>query len=188
MLNTCEIWPLWMKNSKHLLNMSNINFLSKQAWPWMQHGKKKGPKSWIVCEKKMQDWEALVVPHLKRITWGWHFMFQIFTTIPLLQGFLPQFLSTHGKEEALKVASTICNMQMPSLLWPIPWTILIIKMFMFARGFREPLSHRTKGRTRHNILKWTSLGFTSRAWFPIKWMLQEEGFLLCTGYTNVSSC
>jgi hypothetical protein len=40
------------------------------------------------------------------------------------------------------------------------WTVLIIKMFMFARGFREPLFHPTKGGTRHNILKWTGLGFT----------------------------
>jgi len=67
-------------------------------------------------KKKLQDWEALVAPHLERITWGWHLMFQIFTTIPLLQGLLSQFPWTHSKEEALKVALTICNMQMPSLL------------------------------------------------------------------------
>jgi hypothetical protein len=45
---------------------------------------------------------------------------------------------------------------------------------MFARGFKEPLSHPTKGGIRHNILEWTSLGFTSRAWSPIKQMLEEE--------------
>jgi len=58
---------------------------------------------------------------------------------------------------------------------------------MFARGFKEPLSHPTKGRIRHNILEWTSLGFTSRAWSPIKQMLEEERFLLCASCTNVSS-
>jgi hypothetical protein len=31
---------------------------------------------------------------------------------------------------------------------------------MFVRGFREPLSHPTKGGTRHNIFKWTGLSFT----------------------------
>jgi hypothetical protein len=66
--------------------------------------KKKRPKKLNSMLKKMQDWEALVALHLKHITWGWHLMFQIFTTIPLLQGFLPQFPWTHNKEEALKVA------------------------------------------------------------------------------------
>jgi hypothetical protein len=40
-------------------------------------------------KKKMQDWEALVAPHLERITWEWHPMFHIFTIVPLLPGVLP---------------------------------------------------------------------------------------------------
>jgi len=48
-------------------------------------------------------------------------------------------------------------------------------MFMFARGFKEPLSHPTKGRTRQNILKWIGLGFTSRAWSPIKGCYKKKG-------------
>jgi hypothetical protein len=148
---------------------------------------KKPKKVEEYVKEKMQDWEALVAPHLECITWGWHLMFQIFTPIPLLQGVLPQSPWMHSKEEALKVALAICNMQMLSLLRPTPWIVLIIKMFMFAKGFREPLSHPIKGGIRHNILEWIGLGFTSRAWSPIKQMLQEEGFLLCVGCTNVFS-
>ncbi len=70
--------------------MSNINFLSKRAWPWMQHGKKKkAQKVEEYVKEKMQDWEALDAPHLEHITWGWHLMFQIFTLVPSLQGLLP---------------------------------------------------------------------------------------------------
>jgi hypothetical protein len=42
------------------------------------------------CVKnKMQDWEALVAPHLECIIWEWHPMFHIFTIVPLFQGVLP---------------------------------------------------------------------------------------------------
>lgn len=37
-----------------------------------------------------------------------------------------------------------------------PWTVLIIKMFMFAKGFKEPLSHPRVGlgTTSSNGLAW----------------------------------
>ncbi len=52
-------------------------------------GKKKPQKVEEYVKKKMQEWEALVPPHLKHITWGWHLMFQILTIVPLLQGLFP---------------------------------------------------------------------------------------------------
>jgi hypothetical protein len=45
---------------------------------------KKAHKVEKYMKNKMQDCEALVVFCLKCITWGWHPIFQIFTTIPLL--------------------------------------------------------------------------------------------------------
>jgi hypothetical protein len=58
---------------------------------------KKAQKVKKYVKKKMQDWEALVAFDLECITWGWHLMFQIFTTLPLLQGFLPYFPWMHNK-------------------------------------------------------------------------------------------
>jgi hypothetical protein len=76
---------------------------------------------------------------------------------------------------------------MASLLRPTSWIMLIIKMFVLAKRFREPLSYPTKGQIRHNIFKSIGLGFTYGPWFPINRTLQEEGYLLCTSCTNVFS-
>ncbi len=60
---------------------------------------KKAEKVEKYVEKKLQDWEALVTLCLECITWGWHPMFQIFTTVSILQGFLPYFPWMHNKRK-----------------------------------------------------------------------------------------
>jgi hypothetical protein len=89
---------------------------------------------------------------------GWHSMFQILTIVPLLQGLLPQFPWTHSKEEALKVASTICNMQMPSLLQPTPWTAhILLKCPCLLEGLGNHcliLQREGLGTTFSNELIW----------------------------------
>jgi hypothetical protein len=69
-------------------------------------------------------------------------------------------------------------MQKAIVLRPTPWVAIILKMFMFSQGLGVPTCHPIKGGTQQNVLEWMGLGFNFGLWWPIKRMLQEEGFLL----------
>ncbi len=61
--------------------------------------------------KKMATWEEAIAPCLEHITWGWHPMYYIMTSVPLLQSVMPPILWTHNNEKANIVVATICNME-----------------------------------------------------------------------------
>jgi hypothetical protein len=46
----------------------------------------------MYVENKMQNIDQVVALEVERRKWGWHPLFHIFMTIPLLQGLTPPFL------------------------------------------------------------------------------------------------
>jgi len=59
----------------------------------------------------MAVWEQAIAPPMEHITWGWHPMYHIMTTIPLLQTILPPISWTHNKQEADTMVAAICNIE-----------------------------------------------------------------------------
>jgi hypothetical protein len=71
---------------------------------------------------------------LEHITWGWHPMYHIMTSVPLLQSVMPPIPWTHSNEEANIVVATICNMEKTIPAQPTRFNVLLLKMFLFAQG------------------------------------------------------
>jgi hypothetical protein len=128
--------------------------------------------------KKMAAWEDAIAPRLEHITWGWHPVYYIMTSVPLLQSVMPPIPWTHNNEKADIVVATIHNMKKIIPAQPIPFNVLLLKMFLFAQGKGQALVKPIKGRTKENILKWMQVGLNANLWCVVKWMLQEEGYFL----------
>lgn len=171
-LNQCStLSKMWLS---YVLNMCAILLLWTTWIPiinwvcWAQtlsegnHGPQKDKRAQKVHEyvkKKMDNWEAQVAPCMEKITWGWHPMFHIFNIVSFLWTILLKFPWTHNKAKVSTIVTSIYNMQKVIVLWPTAWVAIILKMFMFAQGFRVPTCHPIKGGTQQNILKWMGLGF-----------------------------
>jgi hypothetical protein len=135
----------------------------------------------------MVDWEHTITLCMEQITWGWHPMHHILTT-PLPFNVLPPFPWTHNKNEAPTIIVTIFNMEKSNLLWPTPYTMLLVKMFLFTWCIKQAKCHPINGRTRENTMEWLNLCLNDGPWCLIKRMLQEEGFFLFASCMNVHSC
>jgi len=130
--------------------------------------------------KKMVAWEKAIALHLEHITWGWHPMYYIMTSVPLLQSGMPPIPWTHTNEEANIVVVAIRNMEKTIPAKPRPFSVLLLKMFLFVQGKGQAFANPIKG-TKENILKWMQVGLSVVLSCVIKQMLQEEGYLLFAG-------
>ncbi len=118
---------------------------------------------------------------LEHITRGWHPMYYIMTTVPLLQSVMPPIMWTHINEKVDIMVATICNMEKIILAQPTPFRVLLLKMFLFAQGKGQALVDPIKGRMKENTLKWMQVRLSVSLWCVVKWMLQEEGYFLFIG-------
>jgi len=101
----------------------------------------------------MVAWEEAIAPHLEHITWWWHPMYYIMTSVPLLQNVMPPSSWTHSNEEANTVVTTICNMEKTIPMRPTPFNVSLLDMFLFAQGKGQAFANPIR-RTKENILKW----------------------------------
>jgi hypothetical protein len=76
---------------------------------------------------------------LEHITWGWHPMYYIMTSVPLLQSVMPPIPWTHNNEKVDIVVVAICNMEKIIPARPTPFNVLLLKMFLFAQGKGQAL-------------------------------------------------
>jgi hypothetical protein len=73
----------------------------------------------MYVENKMQDFDQVIILEVERRKWGWHPLFHIFTTIPLLRTLAPTFLWTHNNNEAISMCDGICNMERVGIFYPM---------------------------------------------------------------------
>jgi hypothetical protein len=80
----------------------------------------------------MVVWEQAIAPCMEHITWGWHPMYHNMTIMPLFQKIMLLVLWTHNKHEANAMVATICNIEKTNPLQPMPFTMMLLKTFLFA--------------------------------------------------------
>ncbi len=81
-------------------------------------------------------------------------MYNIMTSVPLLQSIMPLTLWTHINEEVDIVVVVIRNMEKTILAQPTPFNVLLLKMFLFAQGKGQAFVDPIKGWTKENVLEW----------------------------------
>ncbi len=128
----------------------------------------------------MAVWEEAIAPCLEHIMCGWHPMYYIMTIVPLLQNVMPPIPWTYNNEEVNIVVATIRNMEKTFPGWPTPFSVLLLKMFLFSQGKGQALIDPIKGGTKENILEWMQVGLNVSLWCVIKRRLQEEGYFMFT--------
>ncbi len=105
-------------------------------------------------------------------------MYCITTSVPLLQNAMPLISWIHNNEKANIVVATICNMEKMIPTRPTPFSVLLLKMFLFAQGKGKTFANPIKGGMKENKLEWMQVGLNASLWCVIKQMLQEEGYFL----------
>jgi hypothetical protein len=80
----------------------------------------------------MVAWEEAIAPCFEHITWGWHLVYYIMTSVPLLQSVMPLIPWTHNNEKANTVVATIHNMEKTIPTRPTPFSVLLLKKILFA--------------------------------------------------------
>jgi hypothetical protein len=58
---------------------------------------------------------------------------------------MPPILWTHNNEKVDIVVVAICNMEKIIPAWPTPFSVLLLKMFLFAQGKGQALVDLIKG-------------------------------------------
>jgi hypothetical protein len=103
--------------------------------------------------KKMVVWKEAITPYLEHIMCGWHPMYYIMTIVPLLQNVMSRISWTHNNEDVNILMATIRNMEKTFPTSPTPFSVLLLKMFLFSQGKGQALIDPIKGRTKENILE-----------------------------------
>ncbi len=134
------------------------------------HGQQNERLWWNCCELEV-EWRK----------WGWHPLFDIFTTIPSLWVLAPTFPWTHNNNEAITICDRIYNMERVGMFYPMPWCVRFLKFYTFSRGINIPLVHPLHGDIGRNCKPWFSKRFNNRQCQTILAMMQEEGPMLFVG-------
>jgi hypothetical protein len=124
------------------------------------------------------DFDGIFVSEVDWRKWGWHLLFDIFTTIPYLQALAPTFPWTHNNNEAITICDKICNMEMVGMFYLVSWYERFLKLHTFSRGTNIPLIHPLHGTTKRTYKLWLSKGFNNWQWHTVHTMMQEEGPML----------
>jgi hypothetical protein len=114
-----------------------------------QNNKKLEAQWWEECEKriveymdnKMHNFDVIVAPKIEQMKWGWHQLFDIFTTIPTLRALASNFSWTHSNNEAITICDGIYNMERVGMFYPIPWCARFLKLYTFSKRLQIPLAH-----------------------------------------------
>ncbi len=103
--------------------------------------------------KKMVVWEQAIAFHREHITWGWHPMYHIMTIVPLLQTIYHQ---SHGHTINLRLIlwQQQFAMEKTNSLQPTPFTMMLLKTFMFAHGIGQASADPIKVGSKENIFEW----------------------------------
>jgi hypothetical protein len=106
----------------------------------------------------MHGFDVVVAPQLEQRKWGWHSLFDIFTTILALRAFAPTFPWTHNINEAITICNEIFNMERVGMFYPIPWCVRFLRLYTFLKGLNIPLIHPLRGVIEFFYRQWLSKG------------------------------
>lgn len=176
-----------LKYVEHTLLMREVKRQRKQ---WEDDRQAKVTEA---ISKAMKDWDAEHYPHLLDATWGWHPFYSAFVANPICASFKPPFPLQHSCAEGWDVHSLLLQQSHVQKVYPVPWSVLLIRCFLKYRGVSPPLvSHPSNGSTVANVTEWSKLareleGSGARAWLDATKYLKHEGFLLFAGARPVDS-
>ncbi len=105
-------------------------------------------------DKKMHNFDAVVALEVEQRKWGWHPLFDIFTTILALRTFAPTFNWTHSNNEAITICDGICNMERVGMFYPVPWCVRFLRLYTFSKRLNIPLTHPLRGAIEKKL--WTT--------------------------------
>jgi hypothetical protein len=89
----------------------------------------------------MHNFDAIVAPKIEQRKWGWHPLFDIFTTILALKALAPNFPWTHSNNEAITICDGTYNMEKVGMFYPIPWCARFLRLCTFSKGLHTPRAH-----------------------------------------------
>jgi hypothetical protein len=92
-------------------------------------------------DKKMHNFDGVVVLEVEQRKWGWHPLFDIFITILALRAFALTYPWTHSNNEAIIICDGICNMERVGMFYPVPWCVRFLRLYTFSKGLNIPLIH-----------------------------------------------
>jgi hypothetical protein len=99
----------------------------------------------------MHDFDAIFALEVERIKWGWHLVFDIFTTIPTLRALAPTFPWTHSNNETITIYDGIYNMEKVGMFYPVPWCARFLRLYTFSKRLNIPLIHPLRNATEKNV-------------------------------------
>jgi len=108
-----------------LLEQNNKKF---EAQWWEEHEK----RILKYVDKKMHNFDAVVVLEVEQRKWGWHPLFDIFTIIPTLRAFVSTFPWTHSNNEVLTICEGIYNMERVGMFYLAPWCARFLRLYTFS--------------------------------------------------------
>jgi hypothetical protein len=119
-----------------------VEYIEHKLLEW--NNKKLEAQWWEECEKKiveyvdskMHNFDVVVVRKIERKKWGWHPLFDIFTTILALK--------------AITICDGICNMEWIGMFYLVPWCAKFMRLYIFSKGLHIPLVHRLRNATKKN--------------------------------------
>ncbi len=117
-----------------------------EAQWWEEHEK----KILEYMDKKMHNFDAVVVLKVERRKWGWHQLFDIFTTILALKALTLTFPWTHSNNEAITICDGIYNMERVGMFYPVPWCVKFRRLYTFSKGLNIPLMYPLQGAIEKN--------------------------------------
>ncbi len=132
-------------------------------------------------DNKMHNFDAIVAPKIKWRKWGWHLLFDIFTTILALKALAPNFPWTHNNNEAITICDGIYNMERVGMFYLVPWCARFLKLYTFSKGLHIPLVHSLRGATEKKCGQWLFKGLNSRPRQTILTIMWKEGPMLFVG-------
>jgi hypothetical protein len=80
----------------------------------------------------MWDFDGIVAPKVEQKKWGWHPLFDIFTTIPSLWALAPTFPLTHNNNEAITRRDIIYNMERVGMFYQVSWCARFLRLYTFS--------------------------------------------------------
>lgn len=176
-----------LKYVEHTVVMREV---TKQRKQWEEDRQAKVTDA---IARAMKAWDDEHYPHLLHATWGWHPFYTSFVANPLCASFRPPFPLHHSCAEGWDVHSLILQQSHVHRVYPVPWSVLLIRCFLKYHSSSPPLvSHPCNGSTVENVTEWTKLaqeihGEGARAWRLATTYLKEEGYLIFAGARPVDS-